>query len=276
MSRLVLSNIIKLYTYIYKYYLTMEKSLNHISFSNEFFIRISAGVTNFRFSWMPEDVHFSIAHHPDSPYINFHVTRNTSDKDYKPKIVIFKISKAILTTILSTICQTMFDFVYLPLAFSYHLNLSKRKFAKQIKFLEFNEWGYLKDSLMRVFNQNTIRKNGRLKIEPSIVSELPEWTRNREIQRHLKKQFKRLPQDCPVQPLAGFLISPYYTGAVIILNGQYYQQKTNTNLKELAGTLMDMQLVNHLIFKTLLAIKRVSIAKDRESTEKFNQPVWLQ
>jgi len=253
----------------------MDELLNYISYEDEFFIRLTTHVTSFGFKGLPKDVHFSISHHPAKDGLNFHVTRNTEDNRNKPQIVIFTISKLSAPKIIESMGKELITLICEPLFIPYYQKLSKRKFSKRVLFIPYYKFDDFRNDLKLILENSSIRKKRRIKIAEQIGDSFTAWSQDESVQAHLLSKFERLPKRPSPNPVNGFLFSPLYTGQVIISNGQYFRLKPIEDLRQFLGSIIGGKTMNSIVYKTLLAIKRVSIAKSYADTKKHNNPVCL-
>jgi hypothetical protein len=241
----------------------------------------SPTVFSLRFEGLPEDVHLSLSYYPGKP-LNFHVTRNTFDESNKPHISIFKIDKKMAEAALITLSTAMFKCFLKPVDISYYLRSHRKGRINDIKFLSLNDfekgdkYNAFRKDLTRVFRKSSVMKRkGRLKILPSMETELTEWAQNSKVKNNLAEKIKQLPRKYPQQTDMGLLICPSFKGNVVRINDRFYSFRQETNPIDLANTLLGPKLTKLLLFKTRIAVQRIKTANNYQETAKFNNPVEL-
>ncbi|HMG08006.1 MAG TPA: hypothetical protein VK609_05815 [Mucilaginibacter sp.] len=77
---------------------------------------------------MPKDVHLSVSHHPNSPDINLHVTRNFGLEKDKPQLVICTINRGEVMACFQSGFAQLFELLFEP------VNPADLKYAEFISF----------------------------------------------------------------------------------------------------------------------------------------------
>ena len=246
----------------------MKKPQVHISVEGGNFMRIAENLINFGYGGLPDKVHFSFSFHPSNPLINFHITREVSDRDNKPQIRIFEVPRSDLKRILLLIVRTAFNDVYEPLAIPYQQHLSRKDFYKKIAFMSFEDLPYLPS----IWDRRGVKK-GKLKLTEHSFSKIEDWAARPQVRQRLAKQFFTLPWRYARKQESGFLISPGYTGTVLILNGQYYKQRETLDPMAILKRLVGDSIARTLLAKTDRAVRDIQTTADRQASIKYSQPL---
>ena len=247
--------------------------IDNLYFIDHFFVRLSPRVANFRYNELQNDVHLSFSYGASNKRYNVHVSRNIGQPENKPQIVIFKIEKELFQRALTILSVDIFEIFYRPLNVAYHQGLSKRRFAKKVKLLETKLPEVVELKMRDLFLNATIQRGSQLEIYPEIIDQFKKWASKKATQRLLRKQIIGLPWEISNQPKTGYLISPVYHGVVLISDGCYYVPKEDIEPIRILNSYLGDALTKRIIFKTLLAIKRVSIASSKADTLKYYDPI---
>src|SRR5438876_4797974 len=113
----------------------MNKEFDSISIADLFWVQFKNDRVSFRIKGLPDDIHFTIAWHSDSPKINLHISRNTSAGSNKPKIVIAEIKKELLPELYTFIPVSIFNSLFQAVSF----NNNSRKLRKSIRLCFFDD-----------------------------------------------------------------------------------------------------------------------------------------
>jgi len=223
-------------------------------------------------------VHFSIGHPTDHNEINFHITRNFKDLNNKPKIVVFKINKSDLEGITTLIVSHLLNEFLRPIRVIYNRPPDKKARERSIRFLSFDEFkkeNKFQDGLKQAFESSVaIKRKRRLRINSRVTKVLGKFAKSRENQSLIGNLLLPL-QTAKKKADAGFLLSPKYAGAVIRVGHDFYKLNNDVSLQCLCDKIFGEGLSRHLLFKTLLAIGRVSASENYEQTKKFHDPIVL-
>jgi hypothetical protein len=258
----------------------MNESINSFSAAELFWIRFTERVISLGFAELPQDVHFSIAFNKESSEVNLHVTRNTGDQGNKPKIEIVRIGKQTLQTLAQPIVTALFSQILEPIIFKTWERKSKYYYEDiHVLLLSMNELDnntQIEKVLKDAFQKISKIKRRRLTLKGDIESTLNDVIKNPEIQHIFKnKRVQRLPRRLFQETSFGYLISHQFSGLALFNNGQWHAIRDDHSLSRLLHSCMDSALVKSIIFKTLMAIARISKADSYEAVKKNNRSIRL-
>lgn len=248
----------------------MKKPQVQISVASGNFLRITEELVNFGFADLPDHVHFSFSWHRNNPLMNFHVTREVNGPYNKPQIRIFEMPKSELKLIAPFIAKKMIECIYEPLAIPYHQNLSRKDFYKNVGFMSFDDVAFIPS----LWDTSKVKK-GKLKLTEHSISNLETWASQPRVQQRIAKQFLTLPWRSSRATQNGFLISPYYSGPVLIINGQYFRQRDTFKPENILRKLIGDSLARTLIVKTTRAVRQIQTTNDRIESTQYSQPILL-
>ena len=203
---------------------------NYISWENGGWLNLGETVTSFAGSGMPDKVHFSISHHPESEYINFHVTKNHSSQTDKPKIEIIRVKKEDADELFQVIINAFLQMALQPFDMR-TLQNRRSATARNARFLSFKQYqqsieiAILKRGIISTYRQHSssTRRNRRIKMHATIEKGFSELAKTVPIHNVLIDQFKRVPRQFKRSQDIGCVISTSYTGARnMFLRGQWY------------------------------------------------------
>lgn len=248
----------------------MKKPQLHISLEGGNFFRITEDLLNFGYQDLPDKVHFSISSNHDKTLINLHVTREIADRKNKPQIKIIEMPKLDVMPFLRDIALVLFDYNYELQQLPYQQNLSRKDFYKKVAFLPFDEL----TNVPSIWNKTGIKK-GKLRLTQPNLSKLESWAANSSVQRRIANQFTTLPWRPYQKPQSGFLVSPFITGPVLILNGNYYCQREQIEpLKILKNLLGDIPACK-LLVKMRNALRDIVKAKNWQDSQQYSEPLLI-
>jgi len=252
--------------------------VNHISFE-QFFAWLGETVTSLGFEALPPDVHLSIAHNPKSLY-NIHFTRNCKgNSTNKPRIRIVQFDKEHLENAWPFIRASMFDTFFERL----HIDFRNRERAIRAK----GAYRYLSHTRLEREQQpqqeiseiieraSTMKGKKKLKILNTIVPDMEDWANKPATRKMIWANFKPIHKEIRQWSETGYLVSPGYSGLVINIQGNFFKFKEQAGIKEILTKLLGEELRKRLVFKTLLAIKRVSMATTYQDTEMYDRPILM-
>ncbi len=255
--------------------LKSEYTINTFSLKDHFWARFPGHMVSFTYEGMQADVHISIAFNDNSPDVNLHLTRNTSDASNKPKIEIARISKKELDEIAGYLPNLFFEKMLRPVRFkrfgrkknryhygTYYLpydNLEETEFGK----LLYAEWEGL-----------AFTKKNKVKINANLTSHFTKVIKEKGLEDKIAQKLRWLPvkhqQNC-----SAFIVSKGFTGVALFIAGNWYTIRQDIDFKKLCCALMTEQLFKSLWFKTVMAYARIRHLSSRDESLSYDRPFIL-
>jgi hypothetical protein len=230
----------------------------------DYLVRFSQGVTNFRIPGLDNEIHFSISHHPNSDNFNFHVTRNTPDKENKPKVIICEIAKDDLYFWLKIAADQLFTLLYEQLPPQY---------LRKAKYIAFDDMKWLGKESAEVMNSVGHYKKRKLKLPDTLFGSIEDHLKEPSFQYRLEQAV----QPFPNLPVRGCQAGVFWKGSelfpVLLTPIGCYRQREDLPLDVLLKLLPDQKLARRIYLKTALAIKLVATAKTRQELVGKVKPV---
>lgn len=245
-------------------------------------LNLGKTVASFAGSALPGNVHFSISYHPDSEYINLHVTKNVGSQTDKPKIEILKVKKDEAEALFRVFMHGWWQAMLCP--FDMRAYQSRRSVAtRNARFLSFGrfqrskEYKILKKEMERTFRRHTTMQGGkrRLKMDAAIEGAFTQLVKTIPIHNLLACQFKRVPRRFTSASDIGFMISGAYTGLLLCVNHQWYTFRGGVQVLDFLSACMPPDLVAAIIEKFETAICIVAASETYAQTEPHNDPIIL-
>jgi hypothetical protein len=254
----------------------------YFSWENMAWLNFGKTVTSFAGSALPGKVHFSISYHPDSDYINLHVTKNEGSQTDKPKIEILKVKKDEAEALFQVFMHGWWQTTLCP--FDMRAYQSRRSVAaRNARFLSFGrfqrskEYKILKKEMERTFRRHTTMQGNRrrMKMNAAIEAAFTQLARTVPIHNLLACQFKRVPRRFTSASDIGFMMSGAYTGPLLCVNHQWYSFRKEVDVTDFLSACMPTDLVAEIIDKFQTAILIVAAAETYAQTEPHNDPIIL-
>ena len=243
-------------------------------------VRYGKGVISFAFKGILEDVHFSIAYAGNSPFVNFHVTRNIGNPQDKPKIEIARMPKEDLEKLAPELYWAVFHTFFEPLKLTGR-GRRRTKAYHGVSYFPFDHFDRdnpteLGREIMAKFEAKMPMETRKRKIKFLIEDEVRMGEmQSKEMLSPLLRGFGWLPRK-PDKPVTGGIVScPHFKGVAIYFYGRWYRWRKNVDLMAMLYGLMNPDLVGALVERTLLAVKRIGEANSFEETRTENQNTIL-
>jgi hypothetical protein len=244
-------------------------TITNISVSQYFWIQFGENLISFGSEILPEHIHFTVSFDNNSPYINFHITRNTGLAN-KPKITIVKIKKDLLEEIGESLYFKFLSNYIEP------LNLEElRNKEGNLNYISFNqnEEEQLKSEklLIDTFKDiSKIKKKSRLKIEGNLEEHLEKIINADEYQNVMLERVVEIPTEFKNAVESGVVFSETKSYSVININGKWFKFKPNITISELLKGIISKDLLRNLIWKSKRAIVSLQKAQTFEDTKHLN------
>lgn len=258
----------------------MIKTINYISINDSFWIQIKSDLITFGYKGLPNGVHFTFVYDSNSPDLNFHVTKNSSESNNinKPKIKIVVIDKKDFEDILPSLTLSILNKILIPIDIK-HLN-EKSKYG--LGFLSYDNleklelYSFIERMFLESFDDiSRLKRKTRLKIEGNIEKQLDNFVSSDVMKKLLFENIVDLSFEFEKKVDFGMVLSEDLVLQVLRINNCWYKIKTDIVPLDLLTAILTPQLVKHLVLKTKRAIVAVKNSKTYSDTECLNKPIRL-
>lgn len=244
----------------------MTEKLDYISVDKYFWIQFNENFISFGLDGLPNDIHLTVSYNNDKPDINFHLTKNTEDKNNKPKIEIFRINKELLEQTLKERYFTLLSNIVEPVDIT---TLTDGTTLEYISTKEIEE-----KSEKTIFNSFTDKdyklKKRRLKIKTDIEKKFNEISSNLTLQELYKTM--RKPLDSSTEPLeSGIIVTSTDSISAIKILGSWYKFRDKVELSDLFKGIIEPMTITRLRRRFKESIIRLKTAKTFADTETENK-----
>lgn len=256
----------------------MPQSFDYISINDCFWIQFKEHLISFGFKGLPDNIHFTIGFDKRSLDINFHVTKNSFASEDKPQIKILVIEKALLKRNMSTLFNTLFNTLLVPI----NIEELKAKYDYDLGFLSFNK---LKSQSISFFMQqqiidsfkdiSSLKRKTRLKIKGDIEKKFESLLTSDVLKQVILQNIDNLPGKFKKNIQGGIIITKDNAIQVLIFNGKCFEIKQKITPMDILLSFINPQLAKQLIEKTKRALISVKCATGYSEIENLNNPLRL-
>ena len=256
----------------------MTNQINNILIQNVLWFEFKEDRISLRFNGFPENVHLTISFNQKSQYVNFHVSKNISGKGDKPKIYISHIDRVELIDSLGLFSEAMFRKMLQPV----NLKRFHRRYGKSKHFISCEQMEQDKDSYSKLENDllGCFKKSARIikrkiVISKDIEGRLIKFFCSEELKSFYFEKIKRFTGKVPESINSFFLITKRKAILFVRFQGQWFIMRNDLTIVELLSTFIKPDILKHLIYKTLRAIKKIEVAETLQDVQIYNHPMWL-
>lgn len=257
----------------------MDHSINYLSVENLAWVHCKKELTSFGHHSLPPDVHFTISYDKRSGDINFHLTRNVSNKESKPKIGIACINKELFNKLQEPIAQAVLGQLFLPL----DITFLRRKYGRRLHYLSFSDMeqdkrrGDIEANITNGFKKiSSIKRKSRLKISSPNESILTSIFLTAKMRNLLLDNLKILPRQFSTTTTdTGFLLAGKTIVPFIRVGQDWYRINDRCNPIDLLLAWIDVPTRRELRAKFEESISFIKTAKTYKDTEPYDIPICL-
>lgn len=213
--------------------------VNTFSFRNLFWIQFHENRISIGNRFLPSNVHFTIAYNEQSPDVNFHISKNTSDENNKPKIEIVRISKKLLEALMPDLVFRIIGNILIPITLS-EVELDEAYFVSEKDISQDGE-----KIIRSTFTPDDYRiKKKKVSVNANLEEKILQFVENPEIQTlHLSKL--KSVKDTVKALEGGVLTIGSKSYAAIYLLGNWYTIRQDHTLSTLfRGIVQEHTLCN--------------------------------
>lgn len=252
----------------------VKMTIDNISVNDDFWIQFKDALISFGGKALPKDIHYTISFEANSPYLNFHITKNVSNQRNKPQIKILKISKQTLLEVQEKIAYTVLSNLLEPLKIE-DLKMDCQYFSLN-NLLNSNKVELFENRIIECFRDiSKIRKKTRLKIRGDVEKSLINIGESEELTSIIENDLSIFSSDSGNNEAGIVFFNDDEVLLVIWICGICYTIKENIKLLDLLLSIIPEKTAKSLIWKTKRGIIAIKSATSYEEIKHLDKPVLL-
>ncbi len=245
--------------------------INSISVNEIFWVRFESNSINLDFKGLPQNVHFTISFNPNSPDVNFHVTRNNGTQNDKPKIEILRINRQILDEDVEKLGFVLLGKALEEIPFSeiesaYFFPFGDEK-SKSRKLIQNKMEEKFKDNMQ-------MKRKGKLKIIGEFESKLQEFAIDTEVLETILDDVVPIEEASVEHIQGGILIIDSVEIPVIRIHDKFFRMKKLTP-DEFLSVFLNPDVYKRLLPTIKKAIIRVKNSNSWAETQPYSKSIRL-
>jgi len=250
-----------------------DKKINRFKIKGLGWVQINPHLLSFGHKNLPKDVHFTVSWNGEKD-MDFHLTRNVSDKDDKPYIPILKIEREVIKEDVESIFLTMFFSILRKIE---PKEIREFKTAKYVSFTELNSnaTNFSVDEKLHHHFKNNLKKGAsRIEIKGDWMSKLETWAISDDMVAVVNENMAGFNQSRRNQVEGGIIVSPSKTLFVINIFDEWFEFRDNMKQQEMFRNLIPLELFNRIKENIKNGVDFIQSAKSKSDTAHF-KPIRL-
>ncbi len=256
----------------------MNHAIDYLSVEDLGWVYFKTQLTSFGHHGLPPDVHFTISYDKRSEDINFHLTRNVTTNENKPKIAIASINKELLIKLQAPIAQIVLGKLLIPM----DINFWRSKYGRRLFYLSFAEIeldNRKVEIVTKITNDfksiSSIKRKTRLKISSPNETVLKSMFLTAKMRNLLLDNLKKDPKKFSSMTDTGFLLAGKTTVSFIRVDQNWYRINDRINPMDLFLAWIDSSTRTELVDKFTESIAIIKTATTYKDTEPYDTPIRL-